>query len=425
MSRVLLLSHEIVGKSMSGPGIRYYEFAKALSEHHTVTLLIPNDPELHEEFSIIKTSKKTLKEEIKKCDILISQLISPRIALLAKLAGVKIILDAYDPLPIENLEVYKHNSLSTQNFQSKRILDVFRFSFQIADTYLAASVKQRDLWIGFLLNIGKITPKIYLEDPSLKNMIDIVPFGLSKNPPNPNIKGFRERLGLKSTDQVILWGGGIWNWFDPLTLIRAIYEISKFREDIFLVFMGVKPPNPHIPEMEMAQKAVELAKSLNLFDRKIFFNFGWTTYEERQGYLNEANIGISLHFDNLETQFAFRTRILDYIWAGLPIIASRGDFFADFIEKNNLGLIVSSNHVKEVKDAILNLCDNENAMYKENLAKIQSQYYWEEVVKPILRMVEYFDGEPKKKISFQEIKAIAFSLYQKYKPTTVISYLFK
>jgi hypothetical protein len=25
---------------------------------------------------------------------------------------------------------------------------------------------------------------------------------------------------------VLLWGGGIYNWFDPLTLIRAVGEVA-------------------------------------------------------------------------------------------------------------------------------------------------------------------------------------------------------
>ena len=32
----------------------------------------------------------------------------------------------------------------------------------------------------------------------------------------------QSRSRMAADDRVILWGGGIYNWFDPLTLIRAV-----------------------------------------------------------------------------------------------------------------------------------------------------------------------------------------------------------
>lgn len=220
MSKVLLISQDNIGLSMAGPGIRYFEFAKALSKQHQVTLLIPNEVNISSsDFKIQQRTKKTLKKAIKSSDVMISQLISPRIALIAKINGVKIILDAYDPMPIENLEVFKFNSNSIKNHANSRILEIFKFSFTMADTFISASTKQRDLWMGFLMSLGKITSNIYNEDNTLDNLIDNVPFGLSSSPPATSRieDGFRKRLGIKDNDHVLLWGGGVWNWFDPLT----------------------------------------------------------------------------------------------------------------------------------------------------------------------------------------------------------------
>ena len=61
----------------------------------------------------------------------------------------------------------------------------------------------------------------------------------------------------------------------------------------------------------------------------MFFNEGWVDYDDRQNYLLESDIGVSTHLDHIETAFSFRTRILDYLWASLPIVATAGDSFAD------------------------------------------------------------------------------------------------
>ncbi|MBA2476756.1 MAG: hypothetical protein H0V40_12485, partial [Actinobacteria bacterium] len=36
-------------------------------------------------------------------------------------------------------------------------------------------------------------------------------------------------------------------------------------------------------------------------------------------------VAVSAHFDDVETRFAFRTRLLDCLWAGLPVVTTRGD----------------------------------------------------------------------------------------------------
>src|SRR5664280_3299763 len=45
-------------------------------------------------------------------------------------------------------------------------------------------------------------------------------------------------------------------------------------------------------------------------------------YTERSDHLLDADVGVSTHFDHVETEFSFRTRILDYLWTGLPIVAT-------------------------------------------------------------------------------------------------------
>ncbi len=425
MSKALLVSEDNVGASMAGPGIRYFEFAKALSKHHQVTLLIPNEPDItHPDFKIEKNTNLSLLKSIHEADVLISQLIHPKTAYLAKRYGLKIILDAYDPMPIENLEVFKYHSATTRDHKNNRILSHFQFSFQMADSIISGSDKQRDLWMGYLMNLGKLTPKAYDADHSLKHLIDSVPFGMSATPPKMKGEGFRKRFGIKEDAHVILWGGGVWNWFDPLTLIRAISELAKIRDDVFLIFMGIKHPNPNIPEMKMALDAVELAKQLDLFDRNVFFNFGWTTYEERQSFLIEATIGASLHFEHLETQYSFRTRILDYLWAGLPIISTRGDYFADLIARKNLGIVVPENDVQAVKEAILSLIEDPTRReeIKENISEILPQFHWDEVVKPIHQMIQNFSKQPKTSLSFKDLSKIALFQLDKFSPMSLYRY---
>ena len=104
-----------------------------------------------------------------------------------------------------------------------------------------------------------------------------------------------------------------------------------------LFFLGVQHPNPNVPEMRMVVEARDLATELGLIDRHVFFNEEWVAYDDRQNYLLDADIGVSTHFHHVETEFSFRTRILDYLWAGLPFVTTAGDSFADLTTSTPLG----------------------------------------------------------------------------------------
>ena len=386
MSKIILIAHDKVSHSMAGPAIRYFEFAKSLAKFYEVILFIPNDVEIEEgSFPIKKYRSKEFLKELDHAQAVISQQFPPFVVYQAKKHNIRLILDAYDPISIEILELFKHKSLKEQNKIFRRSQADLMFSMKVADFILCANERQKDLWLGLLLSLNKINPLSYQINPSLDHLIAIVPFGLSHLAPEKNGPGLKELLKLKPTDKVILWGGGIWNWFDPLTLIKAFNALRVKREDVHLVFMGVKHPNENIPEMQMCQQAVELAKELNLFNQSVHFNFGWIPYNQRQNFLLEADIGVSTHFDHLETRFSFRTRLLDYLWAEIPMLTSKGDFFASLIESKGLGLTVTCEETKALTEAMEQLLDNKalQLQCQANLKALKPSFEWDQLMQPI------------------------------------------
>lgn len=415
MAKIALYCWDVIGKSMAGPAIRYWEFAKALSKSHEVILATPNACSLESPDFAIMTHREFREEKnLSTTDILLTQQLTHGLALAAKKNKVKIILDAYDPMALENLEVFKFEELKKRNRLNKMDVQVCNFSLSMADAVICANEKQRDLWLGVLMSQNKITPQIYDQDISLKNLIDIVPFGLSSHPPIKNGSGFKEVFNLNEEDKIILWGGGIWNWFDPLSVIQSIKLLrDEGRTEIKLIFMGVKHPNENIEEMKMSRDALQLSKKLGLLDKQVFFNYSWVPYSERQNYLLEADIGISTHFEHLETRFSFRTRLLDYIWSGLPIIATKGDCFASLIEERNLGITVPFQDSSALAQAIKKIIDNPKTKeeMQSNLTELRPTFYWENVVKPIENMVEALAAMPKKKLKMMEMKNILCSMF--------------
>ncbi|CUI16816.1 putative glycosyltransferase domain containing protein [Candidatus Protochlamydia naegleriophila] len=410
MATILIYTSNVVGKAMAGPAIRSWEFAKSLSQKHKVVLVTPNQTAIEGEgFKIIAKRDSGLTQWIKYADVMITQGLTLSMAWQAKKYGIKIIIDAYDPIPLELLELFKRDPDKVRNERLNSSLNHLIFNFKMADAILCASEKQRDLWMGFLLGQKLITFSSYDQNNSLRQLIDVVPFGLPKEAPVKTGPGLREKYGFSAQDKILLWGGGIWNWFDPLSLIRAVASLSKHRSDIKLVFMGIKNPDPSVPEMAMSVEAIRLAKELGELDRSVFFNHGWVPYEERHNSLLDATIGVSTHFDHLETRYSFRTRMLDYIWTKLPILATAGDSFAELIDQHKLGKVVPYQDEQALAEAIETLIDNPEQMdkIKANLEAFSPQFQWDIVIKPVEEMIAHFAKQPAPSLHYKDLKTLS------------------
>jgi len=219
-------------------------------------------------------------------------------------------------------------------------------------------------------------------------LVGIVPFGIDPALPvhTTNVlKGIHPAIG--TSDKVVLWGGGIWDWLDPLTVIQAMDLVRRERSDIKLIFLGGQHPNAaEVPLTAMYKRAVALAEELGLLDDTVIFNDQWVPYTERASYLLEADIGVSAHQEHIETHFAFRTRLLDCIWTGLPMVVAGGDTLADTVEERGLGLIAAIGDPQAFAQAILTLANEPDARGERVAAFAQAQhdYSWPEVLKPLL-----------------------------------------
>src|SRR5262249_9140219 len=136
---------------------------------------------------------------------------------------------------------------------------------------------------------------------------------------------------------------------------------------------------PKVPVMEMAKKAKALADELGLTNRKIFFHDGWIEYDDRANFLLDADIAVSAHFDLAETRFSFRTRILDYLWAGLPILTTGGDQLAETIERAGCGKAIAFQNVDGWANAIAEILSDRKVESKmrKNSQALSQEFTWE------------------------------------------------
>jgi len=379
---------------MSGPGVRYWELARVLGNNPglDVTLavtpgVVMQSPRDGPPFRLQSChSEADLRAVATMAEVIVAP--GAVISLYPSLRQIQkpLVLDLYIPLLLEELQRPRLQSLAEQTIFFDRMRRGLFTQILVADFIICASEKQRDYWLGVLSAVGRINPYTHTDDPTLRRLIDVVPFGLSSQPPRhtrPVLKGAYP--GISADDKVLLWGGGLYDWFDTPTLIQAMAQLADRRPDVKLFFMGVSHPNPQEAQRDGTRETLALAKESGLTDRTVFFN-DWVPYEERANYLLEADVGLSLHRDHLETRFSFRTRFLDYLWAGLPIVATRGDVLSEEIEAQHLGLVIDPGDVDALVEAILSLVDvpNLRQVHRPRFERIAATYRWEVIARPLI-----------------------------------------
>lgn len=390
-SKICIISYDVIGKNMAGPGIRFYEFAKILSNYLDVTLLTPNKIDIDTEGFKTRQYKidnyKSLQRHIENSDIILIQgHILYYFPFLKNFKG-KIIVDLYNPFNLESLEMFKDSNMEERIRIDKNNLNILKFQLTIGDFFICASEKQRDYWIGMLNAVGRINPYSYDSDSTLRNLIDIVPSGIPSEPPlRSNLSIMDVIPNIKEEDIIILWGGGIWNWLDPITAIKALWEITRSRKDIKLVFMGIKHPDPKLPEMKKCIEAIKLSRELDLYEKDVFFN-EWAPYKLRQTFLLGSDVGLSIHHERIETEFSYRTRVMDYIWARLPVITTEGDSIAKMVKVENIGEVVKYEDTHQLARVMESIVTNKSLkeIYRKNLNKIAPGFYWENVTRPLVK----------------------------------------
>jgi glycosyltransferase involved in cell wall biosynthesis len=386
MKAIVLVTNDVIGDSCAGPGIRYIELGRIMARKgHSVTLL-GKKPSFSspQTFSYGPLTIGNLIRFSRGCDCLIFRGGGPVTTLLALLFyhGKDRIADLY---AFTHFEV---PHLAPSSFLERYVVEV-RKAFHMVKLglyskylrkFMVSSERQRDFLCGVLFatdNLG--------EDRD----ISVIPFGYPSAPPRKVRTVLRGVVkGIEEDDFILIWGGGVWDWLDPITLVRAMSRVAAVNGKIKLYFMGLRAPSGYVPEK--GKELLRLSRDLGLLNKNIFVNEGWIPYDDRTDYLLEADAGVSLHPLSLETHFSFRTRNLDYVYCGLPMIHTKGDVWADMIERNRLGFVVSPGDDREVAEKIIRLCDNRSLLagMKKNINTFSHGFTWEAIGEEALRTID-------------------------------------
>lgn len=364
---VAVVTPDVVGERMAGPGIRALHMARELARVAEVTLVARHDAsstvsDVAGADRVVRSIQHGSSEAarvLRDADVLIGQ---PARGFIRRRASQRVVYDLFDPQVLELRELYGSAPSFRQRIHLAAEWARLVFALRDADLLVRAAPAQRDFY-------GRLQ---WADVPWIE-----IPFGVDP----------RELTACeKPRSNLVVWAGGVWEWLDPRTAVEAILMLNREGLDCRLLFLGRARPNQGVVERRRESRFDQLLAAGGPF---VSANEGWVPYRERLSWLRSAKAAIMLHRKTAEASYAIRTRLFDSIAAGVPLVASAGGFAADLVRSEGLGIVVPPEEPGAVAGAVRRLLTDDvfHSRCVENLERVRPAYSWPRVMQPLLDAV--------------------------------------
>jgi glycosyltransferase involved in cell wall biosynthesis len=375
--RIAITAPDVTSAGYSGMGLRALGIADALRQHHDVTVLAAGQPPyLPVPDLSVAVGEDSHKRALDRADIVITSN-ALRIRRLLRLRAA-VISDLYDPSYFEWLALSPHERGSRLPWVRRQV-GALRRALALSEAILCANERQRDLYLGAILGSDPLPHLLGQDEKAIHRRVIALPNGVSRAEELPSSIEARARLGFAPDDVVFVWGGGVWDWLDAETVLHAALAAYERDPRIRLVFMGLRRgdrPDPH------ATRTAHLLGSYvnsEIVAGPVRVNERWVGPQERLDYLAAADAGVLGQRDTLETHFSFRTRLVDCLQAGLPVVSVWGDELSEQAAQQGWGLISRAGDIAGMTANLLALAadDRLRTTMRARVAEAAAERSWE------------------------------------------------
>ncbi len=386
MSRAFFICPEPVRAVTAGVGSRFMTLASVLADAgNEVTLAIPNDPAeaglVRDRLQVVQAEPGRLGEQAGGHDwVLLHAHLGNHY--LSQRDDLPVVVDLYDPFLVENM--HYHRELGLEPFRNDHA--TWRLQMARGDFFLCSSEEQRLYYLGWLTALGRVNPVTLEADPTLSRLIVELPFGTpGEAPPEPPRRD--EALPGVEGDAPVLYFGGIYDWYDPDLVLDALPAVLERHPGAIVVF--VEHPHPELTPLAAAERVKRQAKKLGWLGTTVRFE-PWRPFDRRFELPQISDLAVVTHRPGLETDLSLRTRLVDFMWLGLPAVVTAGGTMARVVEEAGAGSVVPAGDAATLAEAISALLADATGRQQAGAAaqRWAADRSWQEVAAPLLRFAD-------------------------------------
>jgi len=295
-----------------------------------------------------------------------------------KFIATCLISKKYDTLHIHDLPLAKIGCYFKEKYKLKFTLDLHENWPVLLDisshtkTFLGRFFFSKTDWIEYERKYTKLADNIVVVIDEAKTRlvqmgIDPVKIFTVKNTLKTDLFNFS--LTPRNNDKIIfVYGGGV-NYHRGLQdVIQAMSELPNTNSNFELWIIGSGS------YLDILKK---LAKELQISNKIIFY--GWKKQNELLRLISQANVALIPHIKSGHTDNTIPHKIFQYMYAGLPIIASNCDPLKRIIEETKSGYIYESGNKNSLLDVLESILDNPLSLdeYSNSKNWVIEKYNWE------------------------------------------------
>lgn len=370
-----------IGKHMGGIGVRLWELSQVLSKRYEIVFLVTEIPSLEFKQSNISFQiykEKEWKEIIDACDVLFTSDI-PNAQLLIYAHEHNKLIISENATPIEHLEYHSVRNHTDPNENYQEIINAFKLQVLLTDHFITRATVENATLLSSLALLGRINYFNYGSNENLSNLITHIPIGFNQ---------FSDAYAkeVKPSEKTIdfLWNGGIWEYYKPSTVARALYHLSKRGYNVNTTFMYNPPMDQFIKEKDIL---VDVSKELNVYDHINFIEQS-IPHNQRDCILKSARALVLYGKDTIENYTCNRLRLRDVYLYNIPVIVDDFGATGDLVKQLGIGLAVKDD--KELADAMYRIKYDEK-LYSEltgNIKRIRHDFLIENNSNNLFKFLE-------------------------------------
>jgi glycosyltransferase involved in cell wall biosynthesis len=223
---------------------------------------------------------------------------------------------------------------------------------QAGDAYSGCGEPQKHAMVGELAMSGRLNGQTF----GFEFAHSILP-----GAPTPEItavklpeRDFLKEHGIGDEDFVLLWCGGYNTWTDVHTLFAALEWAMAQDSTIHYLSVGASTYGESETVYDQFQ---ELIANSDFPDR--YHLMGWQPWSSISQYYRASDAGLNIDALHYETIYGTRTRLVEMMASGLPVITSLGCELSYFLQTKRAGLTFEVEDWQTLGEHILSLAQNE------------------------------------------------------------------
>jgi hypothetical protein len=182
--------------------------------------------------------------------------------------------------------------------------------------------------------------------------------------------------------------GGLYDWYDPGTLLDALELLTTGATasplDRWRLLL-VRNPNPGSTPQRLLAEVEARCRRLGWWGTRVEL-LDWVAAERRFDLLRDCDLLVAPHRPSLETSLSLRTRFLDALAVGTPVVVSEGGTIARLVREARAGWVAPAGDAGALAGCLRQALGDPTARAGASAAgrEVAARFSWDQVLEPLI-----------------------------------------